>query len=174
MLEEAVLVNNKTIAVVVFELAGELYAIDVQAAREIMRLTKISPMPQSPDFIEGVIDIRGHVVAVMDPKKRFRLPSCERSNKEKIMVVCVKRMIVGMIVDGVFGVKKFSTELLQSTPAIVTTQVPQRCISGVLQWDKRVVFLLNLDTVFTSNETDLFKPLDEKKQSKAPDTIQTP
>ncbi len=156
-MNKSVLEGKKLLSTVVFELMGELFAVDVNAAREIIRLTNISPMPQSPDFIEGVINIRGHVVAVVDLKKRFHISEIERTNKERIMVVLAQRMIVGLIVDAVFGVKKFPNENIQATPAIVSSHVPKRCISGIVYWEDRIIFLLELNEVFNASEAELLK-----------------
>ncbi len=151
--------KHGNLSMVVFNLHKKSFAVNVHVAREIIPFADISPMPQAPDYIEGVINIRGHVVAVMDPKKRFGLLELERDEKARIMIVRASKMIVGLIIDEVFGVQKFSKDVVQSTPAIVSAQVPQRYISGIVQWNDQIVFLLNLDEVFSSNHVKALKPM---------------
>lgn len=167
MLENQMTDQNGNLSMVVFSLLGESFAVNVHVAREIIRLTDISPVPQAPDFIEGVIDIRGHIVAVMDPKKRFGLAGPKGTVQSRIMVVRANKMIVGLIIDSIFGVQTFSHELVQATPAIVTTQVPQRFISGIVHWNERIVFLLNLDEIFSPDDAAGLKSIGAASPQKA-------
>jgi purine-binding chemotaxis protein CheW len=154
---------------VVFRLGEDEFAFDVRSTREVVRLSEISPVPRAPEFIDGVINLRGHAVAVMDLGKRFGIRAVEKSEKSRIMIVRASRMIVGLIVDAVLGVRNFTGEEIQPTPAIVAAQVDHRFISGVLRVDDRTIFLINLDEILTRKNTEALRSLVESPKKDAAD-----
>jgi purine-binding chemotaxis protein CheW len=149
---------------VVFRLGGDEFAFDVRSTREVVRLSEISPVPRAPEFIEGVINLRGHAVAVLDLRKRFGIRAAEKTDKSRIMIVRASRMIVGLIVDAVLGVRNFAGEAIQPTPAIVADHVDHRFISGVLRINDRTIFLINLDEILTRKNTEAIQSLVEPRK----------
>ena len=142
---------------VVFRILNDDFGVEVHSTREILKLESIAAVPQSPEFIEGIINVRGHAVAVIDLRKRFGIKDPGVTEKTRIMIVRSSRMIVGLIVDAVMGVRSFDASRIQPTPAIVSTQVDHRFISGVSRLDDRMIFLVNLDEILTSKNTEFLR-----------------
>jgi purine-binding chemotaxis protein CheW len=151
--------DNSTIHAVIFRLRDEEFAVEVRAVREVVRLIEITPLPQSPNSIEGIIDLRGHIVAVMDLRKRLGLQDSEKTDKTRIMIVRSNRKIVGLIVDDVREVLKVSRNLLHPTPAMVTSQINHRYISGVIRWNDRIIVLLDLEALLTPAEAEYLRSI---------------
>jgi purine-binding chemotaxis protein CheW len=110
---------GKEIQVVIFRLGREEFGARIDKVKEIIEITHITRMPKAPSFIEGVINLRGQVIAVIDLTKQFDLPATERGEETRIVVVDVDDNIVGMIVDCVPEVLRISTENIDPTPSLI-------------------------------------------------------
>lgn len=141
---------------VVFTLGDETYGMDIHRVREIIRVPVITRVPRTPDFIEGVINLRGGVIPVIDLRKRFRLPPPAEDELEdggRIVVVEMGDWTVGMIVDGVSEVLRVSTaDMEEPSPYIINTDT--RYITSVIKSDQRLVVLLDLDEVLLAQEKE--------------------
>src|SRR5690625_4204069 len=87
--------------VVVFSVADETYGVDIHQVREIIRVPEITRVPRTPDFVEGVVNLRGSVIPVLDLRKRFGFESISQNKEQRIVVLEMDDQIVGMIVDSV-------------------------------------------------------------------------
>ena len=141
----------------VFRLMEEEFAAEVRSVREIIPLTKVSALPQCSQLIEGVISLRKHVIAVVDLRKRFGLQRSERMENARVIIVKARRMILGLIVDAVSEVQTFTRDLVHPAPAIVTTQIDHRYISGIVRWKDRIITLLDLEEIFTPSEEEYLR-----------------
>ena len=95
---------------VVFSLAGEAYGVDIEAVREIIRMEEITQVPNAPEFVEGVINLRGMVCPVLDLRKRLGVDVSETTNESRIVVVEIDGEQVGLIVDEVTQVLRIGSE----------------------------------------------------------------
>ncbi|MCL4462953.1 MAG: chemotaxis protein CheW [Firmicutes bacterium] len=136
---------------VAFFLQGEEFAVDIQRVREVLKLPPITPLPQSLDFIEGVINLRGEVIPVIDLRKRFRLADAAKSEKARIIIVEIDEGMVGLIVDSV-------TEVLHLNPSAIEPP-PRRLagtrtefISGVGKLGDRLIIILHLEKILSAEE----------------------
>ena len=136
---------------VAFFLQGEEFAVDIQRVREVLKLPPITPLPQSLDFIEGVINLRGEVIPVIDLRKRFRLADAAKSDKARIIIVEIDEGMVGLIVDSV-------TEVLHLNPSAIEPP-PRRLagtrtefISGVGKLGDRLIIILHLEKILSAEE----------------------
>lgn len=136
---------------VVFELANEHYGLDISAVEGIIKMQAITKMPQAPSFVEGVTNLRGTVVPVIDLRKRFMLPAMEHTKDTRIVVVYMEKTKIGMIVDGVSEVLRIPEEAIEPTPPMVST-VNTAFIRGIAKLEGRLVTLLDLSKVLTSDE----------------------
>lgn len=136
---------------VVFELANEHYGLDISAVEGIIKMQAITKMPQAPSFVEGVTNLRGTVVPVIDLRKRFMLPVMEHTKDTRIVVVYMEKTKIGMIVDGVSEVLRIPEEAIEPTPPMVST-VNTAFIRGIAKLEGRLVTLLDLSKVLTSDE----------------------
>ena len=134
-----------------FELANELIGVDIGAVESIIKMQAITRVPQSPEFVEGVINLRGKVLPVIDLRLRFGLPAVEVTKSNRIMVVSMDGSEVGMIVDGVSEVLSISDSDVEPTPAMTST-VNSTFIVGIAKIDTRLVILLDLKKILSLEE----------------------
>ena len=136
---------------VVFDLSSEAYGVDIGAVREIIRLQDITKVPRTPEFVEGVINLRGKVIPVVDLRKRFGLPAEEESKENRIVVVDIGAQDIGVIVDAVTEVLRIATESVEP-PASVITTADSEYLLGIAKLDSRLIILLDLEQVLTEAE----------------------
>lgn len=142
----------KEYQLVVFTIGAEEFGVDISQVREIVRLVQITYLPKAPVFIEGVVNLRGQVLAVIDLAKRLGLDSKERGETTRIIVVEVGENTVGMIVDSVSEVLRLSSDCVDEVPSLVDTEVPEHYIKGVGKLKDRLLVLLDLNKILTPEE----------------------
>lgn len=135
---------------VVFRLAKEEYGLPISQVKEINRLAAITKLPQAPDFVEGIINLRGAVIAVIDLRKRFSLPQEAYGEDSRIIIVETKGQTVGIIVDAVTEVLRLPEEDI--TPPPPSFILDARYIHGVGKVGERLIILLDIDEVLTAKE----------------------
>lgn len=140
--------EDTEIQLVVFQLIDEEYGVEIGKVQEIVNLGKITRMPKAPDFVEGIINLRGGVVPIIDIKKRFDLATKEHDEKTRIMVVLIEGQAMGMIVDSVSEVLRLSKEDIEPPPPIMG-DISSDYIKGVGKVGDRIVTLLDLDKVLS-------------------------
>jgi purine-binding chemotaxis protein CheW len=143
---------------VVFQLAKETYGVDISSVREIIRMQAITDVPKTPDFVEGVINLRGKVIPVIDLHKRFDLPAIEETQHTRIMVVEVENVTVGMIVDSVSEVLRIPTDSIDPPPPVISG-VDAAYLRGVGKLDNRLIILLDLAQILQKKEIDVIEEI---------------
>ena len=136
---------------VIFELGNENFGIDIAAVEGIVKLQEITKIPQAPSYMEGITNHRGSVLPVIDLHKRFGIGAQEQTNETRIVVANVGELKVGMIVSAVSEVLTIDDNVIEPTPPMIST-VNSDYITGVAKIDKRLVILLDLVKVLTSEE----------------------
>lgn len=136
---------------IVFKLASEEYCVDIQQVREIIKVVDITRVPKAPDFIEGVINLRGQITPVLDLRKRLDLPESERGEDTRIIVIEIGKNIVGMVVDSVMEVCRLPEKSIDPTPTI-SAEVGAEFIKGVGKLEDRLLILLDLGRVLSKEE----------------------
>jgi purine-binding chemotaxis protein CheW len=138
--------------ILVFRVANEEMGLDISCVREVLRPQTICPLPRTPAFIEGVINLRGHLVALIDLGKRLHATRVEADDKKRIIVCKVNKSIVGLTVNSLKEIIALSEEEIRSTPEIVSTQMEAEVLSGVATVGERMIPILNLDHILTRKE----------------------
>ena len=141
-----------------FILGDETYAIDVMQVQEVLKPVEITPVAGSPDFVLGVINLRGNVVTVIDARSRFSLMPIETTSDTRIILVEAKDQVVGVLVDRVGEVLQVSQMQIESTPSVTSTEVSGN-IQGVTTRDDALVEIVDLDKLLAtdiSQEENLF------------------
>lgn len=136
---------------VVFSLGREEFAVEVTQVREIMRMEEITRMPKSPPFVEGIINLRGQIIAVVDLPKRLNLEAAGTSADTRIIVVEAEEVKVGMIVDSVSEVLRVNSEEVEASPTLAA-DVSAAYLQGVVKQDNRLIILLDLTKVLSLEE----------------------
>ena len=139
------------IQLVVFSLGREEFAVEVTQVREIMRMEEITRMPKSPHFVEGIINLRGQIIAVVELAKRLNIETAEKSGETRIIVVEAEEIKVGMIVDSVSEVLRISEDAVEGSPTLAT-DISATYLRGVVKQDSRLIILLDLTKVLSLEE----------------------
>ncbi len=137
--------------VVVLELAGEAYGVEIGRVQEIIRMQPITRVPNVPAFIEGVTNLRGRVIPVLDLRRRFGLAATPPTRQSRIVVAELGSHAVGLIVDGVSEVLRVPADAVEPPSALVTT-AESTYLRGVAKLEDRLVLLLDLTRILTSGE----------------------
>lgn len=143
-----------------FKLGDEVYAIDVAAVREVLDFTTITKVPRTPDFMRGVINLRGSVVPVLDLRLAFKMTMTEKTVNTCIVVVEVgfeeERLVVGALADSVEEVVELEPEQIQPAPSLGTA-VRTEFIRGMGRRDSQFVMILDIDRIFGNSELELLQ-----------------
>lgn len=131
---------------VAFHLAGETYGVDIALINEIIRMSEITSIPRTPPEVEGIINLRGKIVPIVDLRKRMELPAVPQTSATRIIVLAFDEHIVGIIVDRVEGVVRLSDSDIES-PSHLITRREQDYVRAVGKTNDQLVILLNIQKV---------------------------
>jgi CheW protein len=145
---------GELLQMVVFQLGGEEFGVEIMKVQEIIRMPEITKIPQSPEYVEGVINLRGKIIVVINLDKRFNLRSKEVDEHSRIIVVEIGNNVVGMIVDSVNEVLRIPASNIDPAPELVTSSVSKEYITGVGKMDNRLLILLDLARVLNKKEVE--------------------
>jgi len=155
-----------------FNIDGEIYGIYVMSIKEIVGLVEMTRVPRTPDFVKGVINLRGRVIPVIDLKKRFNAGAVEETSRTPIIVVEVgstdKKTEMGLLVDHVSDVMIVNDENLEPLPSF-GIELETEFIDGIARFDDDVITLLNIDRILTSTEMIDIRKVKEKMTAAAED-----
>ncbi len=143
---------------VVFDLGSESYGVDIGKVREIIRMQEITAIPQTADFVEGMINLRGLVIPVVDLSRRFGLPHRERTEESRTVVVDISGHSIGMVVDAVAEVLRISVVAIEPPSAAITTDGSSYLL-GIAKVGDRLIILLDLEQVLNTTDWDAIQEL---------------
>ncbi len=143
--------SSKLLQLVSFQVGEEEFAVDILKVQEINRMVDITRVPKSPHFVEGVINLRGKVIPIIDLRKRLRVTNTEYSRQTRIVVVDIEGKVIGLIVDAVSEVLRLPAETIEPPPHMVSN-VDVEYIKGVGKLDDRLIILLDLNTLLSKEE----------------------
>jgi len=143
---------------VVFELGKEHYGVDISAVESIIKMQPITVVPHTPSFVEGVTNLRGSVLPVIDLRKRFGLSLDDISKNSRIVVIALGKTKVGMIVDAVSEVLSIPEDAIEPPPPMVTS-VDTTFIIGIAKIETKLVILLDLSKVLSIQESMALQPV---------------
>lgn len=138
-------------AYVTFSLADETYAIDVLQVQEVLKLTEIAPVPGVPDYILGIINLRGSVVTVIDARRRMSLPERPLDDASRIVIIDVDNQNVGILVDSVAEVVQIPPQAVDPAPAVGNDQT-SRFILGVSSTEDGLTILIDLNKLLSDED----------------------
>jgi purine-binding chemotaxis protein CheW len=149
--------STQELQLVIFRLAKEEYGLPITKVQEINRLVPITKLPQTPSFMEGIINLRGRIIPVIDLRKRFSLAVSEYNDDTRIIIVEVSGQTVGIIVDAVTEVVRLPVASVEPPPP--TFILEAQYIYGVGKVDDRLLILLEIDNILTSQEEITLKQM---------------
>lgn len=145
--------DSQLLQLVTFEVADEEYAVEILVVQEINRMMELTRIPQSPPEVEGVINLRGRIIPVIDLRKRFGLSGSERDESSRIIVVEVEGHVMGYIVDRVHEVLRIDRDIVEQAPSMVGS-IDSEYIAGVGKLDDRLLILLDVGKLFDAKQID--------------------
>jgi purine-binding chemotaxis protein CheW len=141
------------IQLVVFELGEERYGLDIATVYEIIRHQPITAVPQAPAFVEGVINLRGRIIPVVDLRDRFGMATGALTKASRIVVCDAAGTRVGLVVDGVSEVLMVPADAIESTPDVAAGH-DAGYLRGIAKLGERLIILLDLDGLFGAADAD--------------------
>jgi purine-binding chemotaxis protein CheW len=146
---------SRELHIVGFQVGRETYGVPIASLHEIVRVTEITSVPDSPEYIEGVINLRGKIVSVIDLRKRFGARQIANSKKNRILVVELNGRLTGLIVDAASDVLKIPADEVEAPPAVFQ-EGGLNCVTGLGKYKGRLIVLLDMNKLLqqTSRKRD--------------------
>lgn len=157
--------SEESLQLVSFELSGEEFGVDIMQVSEIIPISKITRIPQAPECVKGLINLRGKIVVVIDLNRRLGFSPRESDSLSKIIIVKVKDTTIGMLVNSVNGILKLPLSSIESTPDMIKSKINSEYLTGVGKAGNRLLILLNLSRVLGEEEVDELNQLSSSSSS---------
>lgn len=133
-----------------FNLGDKLFAVDIMRIKEILLPQKLSALPKASDILDGVINLRGNVIPVMNMRKRFQMPVADDNRPGKLVIVSLARQILALMVDDVMEVITVSTGEIKP-PMQLAVGVDMEFLLGICLSDDRIFMILDIDSLLDQN-----------------------
>ncbi len=143
---------------VVFDLASEFYGVDIGDVREIIRMQTVTRVPGAPPYVEGIINLRGQVIPVVDLRKRLDLVVSEQTNESRIVWVTIHGQDVGVIVDAVTEVLRIPLSSIEP-PSSMVSSVDSDYLRGIAKLESRLIILLDMSKVLAMMDDQIISSL---------------
>ncbi len=151
MTELAQVENDPIIQWVTFKLDNEKYGIKVMQVQEVLRMTEIAPVPGAPDYVLGIINLRGNVVTVIDTRLRFGLPEREPDDDTRIVIIEADSNVVGILVDSVAEVADLRASEIETAPNVGNDE-SSKYIQGVCSRSDELLILVDVNKLLSDEE----------------------
>lgn len=136
---------------VTFRLAGETYGVNVMQVQEVLRYTEIAPVPGAPEYVLGIINLRGNVVTVIDTRNRFGLASGEITDNTRVVIIETDGHVIGILVDSVAEVVYLRQSEIETAPNVGNDE-SAKFIQGVCHKNNELLILIELNKLLTDTE----------------------
>lgn len=144
--------ETKTVQFIVFHVGDEEFGVPIEAIQEIVRMGQITPIPDSPEFVQGLINVRGEIVAVINLMARFFLKG-ETNEPKHIVITRQEENLFGLMVDEVTEVLRIPKSEVKPPPKLIAT-VREEYVNGVITVENRLILLLDLPRVLSMEELE--------------------
>ena len=143
--------SRQEIQLACFRIGSEFYGLDILRIREVIRPQKLTPVPKAPEFVEGVINLRGAVIPIVDLRKRFGASAESGGKKIRIIICVLAGKILGLVVDEVAEVRRYSRQEIQPAPQFLKGRGAEFFL-GVCRRGDDLVMIVDLERILSSNE----------------------
>jgi len=157
--------SKELLHLVVFELSGEEFGVDIMQVSEIIPVSKITRVPQAPECVKGLINLRGKIIVVIDLNRRLGFSPKESDSLSRIIIVEVRDTMIGMLVNSVTGVLKLPFSSVEPTPDMIKSKINAEYLTGVGKKGDRLLIILNLARVLGEEEIDELSQLSSSASS---------
>jgi purine-binding chemotaxis protein CheW len=138
---------------IAFRVGDQEFCVNIMSVREIRGWTQATPMPHAPDYMMGVINLRGAVLPIIDLSARLGMAVSEPTARHVIIVAQVKSKVVGLLVEAVSDILTITDENIQPVPEI-SSDLEKQYARGILAIDKRMICMIELDALFPEKESE--------------------
>ncbi|WP_292389176.1 chemotaxis protein CheW [Methanosarcina sp. UBA5] len=164
-LDEGSRFSEENLHLVTFELSGEEFGVDIMQVSKVIPVPRITRIPQAPECIKGLINLRGKILVVIDLNKRLDFSSKETDSLSRIIIVEVKDKVVGMLVNSVKEVMSLPLSSIQPPPEMIKSKINAEYLRGVGKIGSRLLILLNLARVLGEEEIEEFSELSSPEKN---------
>lgn len=144
---------------VVFMLNRAYYGVPILQVQEIVKMTEITELPNTPDFVQGIVNLRGKIIPIIDMRKRFGLPEETMDENWKILILKEEDVLFGVMVDQISEVEKVPATLIEKPPKIVAG-VNGKFINGIAKTQNRLLILLDIAKILSDEEKELLQDIE--------------
>jgi len=144
-------VKTAELTLVTIKIGDELYGLNVGKVKEVIGLADFVKIPNAHEFMKGVINLRGRVIPLVDMRLKFKIESKEYDKHTVIVIVKIRKRLIGLIVDMVLDVVDIDRSLIQNTPHF-SAGISSDCIRGIAQVDEKTLIIMDVDNIFSENE----------------------
>jgi len=137
---------------VTFNLCNEEFAVDILNIQGINRMVQVTRVPNAPDFVEGIINLRGQVIPIIDLRKRLKMPPKEYDKQTRFIVVEIRTIVIGFIVDSVNEVLRVPRNITEPPPSLIGN-INNEFITAIAKLEDRLITLLDLNMILSVDET---------------------
>jgi purine-binding chemotaxis protein CheW len=133
---------------IIFKVGAEEFAVDIMLVKEVVMMRDITPVPETAAFVEGVMNLRGNLVPVLDLRKRLRARRVQSSAEQRILIARLNGKLIGLIVDGTSEVVRISRDMIEPAPDIIR-ELDAEYIAGIINLNERFITLMDLERALT-------------------------
>lgn len=145
--------GEELLQLVSFKIAEEEFGVDILKVQEIIRMLEVTRVPNAPEHVDGVINLRGKVIPIVNLRRRFGMERKERDKNTRIVVVELTNKVIGFVVDAVHEVLRIPRSVTEAPPSLVGG-VREEYITGVGKLEDRLLILLDLERILTVNQLE--------------------
>lgn len=145
--------KNTYLQYVSFSLGSEIFAVDVMKIKGVERVIEITSIPQSADFLQGIIHLREEIIPVVDMRLKFGLPKNDFTKETRIILIELGKMVIGVIVDRVYEVFQIKEDEIGQMPNIGIKVSSRELVRGVAKIGNKLIIIIDIDKIFTEDET---------------------
>lgn len=144
---------------VVFMLNKAYYGVPILQVQEIVKMTEITKLPNTPEFVQGIVNLRGKIIPIIDMRRRFGLPDEEISEDWKILILKEEDVLFGVMVDQISEVEKIPASLIEKPPKLVAG-VNGKFINGIAKTPNRLLILLDIGRILSDEEKEFLQDIE--------------
>ncbi|MGI5991300.1 MAG: chemotaxis protein CheW [Methanosarcina sp.] len=164
-LEENSRFSEENLHLVTFELSGEEFGVDIMQVSEVIPVPRITRIPQAPECVKGLINLRGKILVVIDLNKRLGFSPNETDSLSRIIIVEIKETVIGMLVNSVKEVMLLPLSSIETTPETIKSKINAEYLTGVGKVGNRLLILLNLAKVLGEEEIEELSQLSSAEEN---------
>ena len=154
-------VHLDSIQLVSFSVGNEKYGVHIEQVQEIIRMPGITHLPQTEDYIKGIINLRGNIIPIIDMRTRFQMESVDYSAVTRVIVLGIQDKLIGIVVDSVSKVLELAEKEIEEAPDIING-LSKEYIEGIGKIDDNLIIILEADKVLTAEEIKILSEATEK------------